>query len=444
MMKICSFLILLIYLTFLINKFIFFYLCVFMFLMFFYLLMFNFNNYWMLLYSGLGLDKFSLSLIMLLIWIFIIMVMISNNEVSMSYFQILMFLVFILFFCFSFMNFFMFYFFFEISLIPVFLIIMGWGYQPERLKASLYMFIYTLFFSLPFMVILFIIYNLNKNLNFIYLEKMTMESLNFLSGLVYFFMFMAFFVKLPIFLFHNWLPKAHVEAPVVGSMILAAVMLKLGGYGLLRLLNFLDFNFFIFNDLMISLSLLGVLILSILCIRLYDMKVIVAYSSVVHMGMMLVGLMLMKQVGLFGGFMMMLGHGLCSSGMFLMVNYFYVRFKSRNLFMNKGSGYLNSSIMFLWFLLCVDNMGAPISLNLLSEITIILMIFSWSKLFMLILILGMFFSAAYNLYLFSFSFHGKVNNLNLKIYGNNVLEYFSLLLHLIPLNLLVLKVGLLY
>nr|YP_009565386.1 NADH dehydrogenase subunit 4 [Encyrtus infelix]QBA96088.1 NADH dehydrogenase subunit 4 [Encyrtus infelix]QBA96101.1 NADH dehydrogenase subunit 4 [Encyrtus infelix] len=444
MMKLMFMLVMLIYMCgFKKNKF--YYLSMNLLMILFYLILsLNFNNYYMMIYSGLGLDLISSSLVLLTLWIFMLVVLTSWFLDNSNYYYILILLSVVLIFSFSVLNFFMFYIFFEISLIPVYLIIMGWGYQPERVKASFYMFIYTLIFSLPFLFMLFILFCLNKSLNFIFLDKFLFNSLSLIWGVVYFFMFMGFFVKLPLFMVHSWLPKAHVEAPVSGSMILAAVMLKLGGYGVIRLLPLMNWMFILINDLVICLCFVGILMLSATCVRLYDMKIIVAYSSVVHMGMMLVGMLLMNKVSAAGGFLMMISHGLCSSGMFLMVNFFYDRYHSRNIYIIKGGGMLNSSLMLLWFLLCVDNMGAPISLNLLSEVYIVLTILKWSKLILIMLIFCMFFSALYNLYLFSFSSHGKECSLVGKINNNNILEYFLLLMHLIPLNLLILKVNLLY
>nr|YP_011004808.1 NADH dehydrogenase subunit 4 [Anagyrus jenniferae]WPT46949.1 NADH dehydrogenase subunit 4 [Anagyrus jenniferae] len=439
MMKLIFYMIMLIFLIFKFMEFNYFYSMLLLLLILKVLFIFNFNSYYMLIYGNLGIDIISFMLILLVLWIFFLVFMVKNFFKKKIYFFNLFLLMLILYLCFCWMNLFMFYLFFEVSLIPIFFLIMGWGYQPERVKASLYMLFYTLFFSLPLLILIFLIYNFNKTLFFVFLNYFSMEEL--WDPVIYLVMFMGFLVKLPIFMFHNWLPKAHVEAPLVGSMVLAAIMLKLGGYGLYRFIDLMKLNFLLMNDFMINLSIIGLVIISILCLRHYDMKVIVAYSSVVHMGMMLIGFMTLKFWGFLGGLFMMISHGICSSSLFYLVNLFYERTKSRSLLMNKGLVFFIPSMMLFWFLLCMNNMASPVSLNLLSELMIVSVVLNWSIEIMIILIVGMFFSACYSLYLFSFSFHGIFNSFMVKIFSCKVLEFYLVIFHFIPLNFLILKMN---
>nr|YP_009519799.1 NADH dehydrogenase subunit 4 [Trichogramma japonicum]AOM68232.1 NADH dehydrogenase subunit 4 [Trichogramma japonicum] len=403
----------------------------------------NFNYSWMMLYKWFGLDMISFSLILLSILIISLMYMVSLNVKNKDFFSLnLLFLLLFLILSFYSMNYFIFYIFFEMSLIPTFILIMGWGYQPERLNASMFMMLYTLFSSLPLMILIFYLFYEFNSMNYLILMNLSLKFDMFNSFLLYFFMFFSFFVKLPIFMFHMWLPKAHVEAPVSGSMILAGIMLKLGGYGLIRFM-FLIMNYCLkFNFLFLLLSLLGMFILSILCLRQFDLKVLVAYSSVVHMGMMLMGLMSLSLFGLMGSLLMMIGHGLCSSALFFMVNLMYERTHSRNLLINKGMISLLPSLMMFWFMFCVCNMSSPPSLNLLSELLISNVLLNWSLNILLFLIVSMFLSCIYSLYLFSYCSHGLINNLLNKIYEVKMLDYLILLVHYIPLNLLFLKMDL--
>nr|QTA50555.1 NADH dehydrogenase subunit 4 [Sycophila sp. 2 JXW-2020] len=407
-------------------------------------LLINKNFSWMMIYSWLGFDSISYILVILSIWIISLMFLSSLNFPKKNFYSlVLLFLLICLFVCFSSMNYFLFYLFFEVSLIPTFMLIMGWGYQPERLGASMYMLMYTMFASLPFLILLFYLYSMIGSLNYSFMMNMILN-LNMFNLILYFFMLFAFLVKLPLFMFHLWLPKAHIEAPVTGSMILAAVLLKLGGYGCYRSMMFMLNLCSSFNYLFSGFCLVGMVVLSIMSMRCNDFKLIVAYSSVVHMGMMLLGLLSMSITGFFGGFIMMIGHGFCSSALFFLVNVFYVRTKSRNLILNKGMLMYFPNLVMWWFLFCVINMAAPISLNLLSEMFILMSMASWFYPIFLVLSVGMYFSAMYSLYMFSYLIHGSGSTLLMKFNTIKVSEYMVLLLHWIPLNFLILKVEIFY
>nr|YP_010934915.1 NADH dehydrogenase subunit 4 [Lamennaisia ambigua]WKV28906.1 NADH dehydrogenase subunit 4 [Lamennaisia ambigua] len=439
MMKIVFYMIMLNFILYMLNYYNFIYMSLMkLILILFFFLMTNYNEYYMMIYSNYGFDMFSMVLVLLTLWIMAIVNLLSlkihEKKKLMLMFILLEFILLMNFFS---INLFSFYLFFEFSLVPIFMVIMGWGYQPERLKASFYMIFYTMFFSLPFLMFLLLIFlNLNS-LDMMMFNKLMLSKFWYL--LIYLFFFMIFLVKLPMFIFHNWLPKAHVEAPVSGSVILAAIMLKLGGYGIIRMSMLMNMKVFIFNDLLMVLSIFGMVLLSMLSLRHFDMKVIVAYSSVVHMGMMLLGLFSMKIWGLLGGLMMMISHGLCSSSMFIMVNYLYERSHSRSLLINKGSVIFLPSFMIFWFMLCMNNMASPPSLNLVSEVMIVFILMNWGKSIFFFIMLGMFLSACYSLYLFSYVYHGSYNCKLMKIYSMSILEFMVLFIHLILLNLMILK-----
>lgn len=235
-----------------------------------------------------------------------------------------------LFCAFSSLNFFVFYLFFEIRLIPTLFLILGWGYQPERIQAGVYLLFYTILASLPIIVSLFFVY-----VNFLTLS-LTLFVFN-LSGFFFIILIIiVFLVKVPMFLVHLWLPKAHVEAPVAGSMILAGVILKLGGYGILRLIYLFKSSIFSFGYLFVVLSLLGGVIVSLICLRQRDIKSLIAYSSVAHIGLILGGSFTQTYYGLIGSLVIMVSHGLCSSGLFCLANISYERCLSRSLYLNKG------------------------------------------------------------------------------------------------------------
>nr|UAT98087.1 NADH dehydrogenase subunit 4 [Kentrochrysalis streckeri] len=385
-------------------------------------------------------DFISFGLILLSIWICLLMIMSSENLFKMNYYVNffllnIMFLLILLFLTFSVMNLFLFYLFFEGSLIPTLLLIIGWGYQPERIQAGMYLMFYTLFASLPLLMGLFYMYNEVNSMMIYFLKFFNM---NFI--LLYISMILAFLVKMPMYFVHLWLPKAHVEAPVSGSMILAGIMLKLGGYGLLRVLIFLQQINMKFNYIWLIISLMGGVYISLKCFCQIDIKSLIAYSSVSHMSIVISGIMIMNYWGYFGSYIMMIGHGLCSSGMFCLANINYERLHSRSLFINKGMMNFMPSMSLWWFLLMSSNMSAPPSLNLLGEISLINSLVSWSWLSMIMLMLISFFSAGYSLYLYSYVQHGKIYQGMYSFYSGVSREYLLLMLHWLPLNIMILKV----
>ena len=271
-------------------------------------------------------------LIGLTAWLIIIIVRSANHPASQKTFNILcLTLTGVLVLRFSCESLIRYYYFFESSLLPLIIIVLGWGYQPERLQASLYMFFYTMGASLPLLLSLMVIQSELNSTSFACLFRGEFIGHVFFSVTL----ILAFLVKFPIFLVHLWLPKAHVEAPVAGSMALAGILLKLGGYGML-LIVVAGGTTGLFNDLVFRRRLVGGSLLGVLILRLTDLKVAIAYSSVVHIGMVIAVLLSSDYLGLLGGAWIIVAHGFCSSGIFRMANMIYERSHSRGLTANKG------------------------------------------------------------------------------------------------------------
>nr|APX40754.1 NADH dehydrogenase subunit 4 [Entomoscelis adonidis] len=411
---------------------------VFFILTFIFMSNFSFNFMFINISYILGMDLLSFMLILLSFWICSLMILASEKLFKVNYYYslfmfMMVILMFSLYLTFSSMNLFVFYLFFEISLIPTLILIIGWGYQPERIEAGVYLLFYTLLMSLPMMILIFYFYMKFNTLSFL--------MFNYFGGSIFMYLClnMVFFVKMPMFFIHLWLPKAHVEAPVAGSMILAGIMLKLGGYGLLRfMILFMDMSFKI-NMIIFNISLIGGFFVALICIRQSDIKSLIAYSSVSHMALVLAGIMSLNMWGFWGALVMMLAHGLCSSGLFCLANITYERLGSRSLYLNKGLLNLMPNLTLWWFLLCSSNMAAPPSMNLMGEIMLINSLVGFSSLSMLFLSFLSFFGAVYSLFLYSYIQHGMYYSGKYSFYQGFEREYLLLFLHWFPLNILILK-----
>nr|YP_009353578.1 NADH dehydrogenase subunit 4 [Ellobium chinense]AQX92065.1 NADH dehydrogenase subunit 4 [Ellobium chinense] len=323
-----------------------------------------------------------------------------------------------------------FYIFFEASLIPTLILIIGWGYQPERLQAGTYLMLYTVTASLPLLALLvWRVWDASTSSMPVLLQT-GLSTHGALAVIAY----GAFLVKLPMYSFHLWLPKAHVEAPLAGSMILAGILLKLGGYGLMQMnkcfwLGGVGLAIFC----LVALSMWGALLATLMCLRQVDMKALVAYSSVGHMGIVAAGIMLERSWGLMSATITMLAHGLSSSAMFCLAYFTYEKVHTRSLPYLGGFLVAYPALSLFWFVFCCVNMAAPPTLNLLGELTIVPSL--WSAQASLVLTMGLmvFFSAAYNMYLYTSINHGSLSSYCTSSQPLRSFEMAALVLHLAPL-----------
>nr|UNO53749.1 NADH dehydrogenase subunit 4 [Ixodes persulcatus]UNO53762.1 NADH dehydrogenase subunit 4 [Ixodes persulcatus]UXX50336.1 NADH dehydrogenase subunit 4 [Ixodes persulcatus] len=383
----------------------------------------------------LGGDLLSMNLFLLSVWMTILMMLASFKEMlyENKYFKFyLFFMLFLLYLCFYSMNLMMFYFFFESILFPIIMMIFNWGNQPERLQAGIYMLMYTLLGSLPLFILMILLSE--YSLNYLLMDFSVFKPM----GYLFFFMMLGFLVKVPMFFVHLWLPKAHVEAPISGSMILAAVLLKLGIYGIYRFKMFFMSELMEMSYMIMVISILGSVMVGVMCLFQTDVKSLIAYSSVCHMGIVLSGTMSMNFLSSFGSLLLMLGHGLCSSGLFCLGNMLYERFFTRSLLLLKGMNKIFPSVSLWWFLMSVFNMAAPPSMNIFGEIFLLGSLLKFSMMFLFPLMLLLFLSAGYSLYLFSYINHGE----GWVTWASNLIslrEHSLMFLHFFPLIVWVLK-----
>lgn len=308
---------------------------------------------------------------------------------------------------------FWFFAFFEASLIPIFVMISSWGYQLERIQARYYLLIYTILFSLPFFFILFKL-AITSKLSILFLKKI---NLSIISTFILFFLFL---VKSPIYFFHLWLPKAHVESPIIGSIILAGVLLKLGGYGLFRI----RFLIKIINWKLFLLCLIGRRLAVIRCFFQSDQKSLIAYARVAHITFIILTIFLLRIFSLKIFLFLILIHAVCSSLLFLFSFLNFEETNNRLLILNQGISYKSSLILFLMIILIITNFRAPPIPTFFIELKIFYSLLLKRFLFTTFLVLIIFIRCYYRIFLLINSNHGKTFNTILKPINLNRIVIF--------------------
>nr|QNS38423.1 NADH dehydrogenase subunit 4 [Nyctiprogne leucopyga] len=394
-----------------------------------------------------GIDHISSPLLVLSCWLLPLMIMASQNHlqheplVRQRIFISTMIMIqpFIL-LAFATTELTLFYISFEATLIPTLILITRWGNQPERLSAGIYLLFYTLISSLPLLITILYIHLQTGTL---YLPMLNLTPptppnswTSLLSSLA---LLMAFMVKAPLYGLHLWLPKAHVEAPIAGSMLLAALLLKLGGYGIMRVTllmgpvsNYLHYPF-------LTLALWGALMTSSICLRQTDLKSLIAYSSVSHMGLVIAASMIQTHWSFSGAMILMISHGLTSSMLFCLANTNYERTHSRILLLTRGLQPILPLMATWWLLANLTNMALPPTTNLMAELTIMISLFNWSPITIILTGMATLLTASYTLFMLLTTQRGALPTYITSIQNTTTREHLLMTLHTLPMLLLILK-----
>lgn len=359
---------------------------------------------------SIGLDGISASFILLTSFLVPLCILYSWNQFPYTMKELIILLLLIEFFLLGFflvLDLIFFFIFFESVLIPMFLLIGSFGSRRRRIHATFQFFLFTMFGSF-FMLIAFLLIYIHEGSTdfFIFYEAIFSYELELL---LWIFLFFSLAVKIPLFPVHIWLPEAHVEAPTIGSVILAGVLLKMGSYGMVRfLIPTFYFSTYFFAPLIFILTFLSIYYISLITFSQIDLKKLIAYSSVSHMGFVTIALFTYNIQGIEGSLFLMLSHGIVSSLLFFLIGMLYDRYKTRILFFYSSLNSFMPLFCFCFFIATLANVGFPGTSSFIGEFLIMISFFSFNKIAFIVNSLSFFVTAVYGFLLYNRISFGSV------------------------------------
>jgi NADH-quinone oxidoreductase subunit M len=378
-----------------------------------------------------GLDGLSLFFFILSAFLIFLCVLFVFHDKHLRFFIInLLFIEVLLLAVFSVLDILFFYIFFEAILIPMFLIVGIWGSRDRKIWAVYMLFFYTLCGSLLLLLGILYLYTITGTFNIEYLLNYNFsESEQYFLWLAF---FLSFASKIPVFPLHIWLPEAHVEAPTVGSVLLAGILLKLGVYGFIRFsLPMFPVASLFFTPFIYSLCVVGVVYTSLAAIRQIDLKRIIAYSSVAHMNLIVIGLFSFDIIGLEGALLQSVSHGFVSSALFFLIGMIYVRYHTRTIYYYGGITQIMPifSTFFLFFTMA--NIALPGTSSFVGEFLILLGSFKANFKVTLLIVTSVVLCGSYSLWVFNRIAFGNLKHHYMLSYCDLQLREFCILLPLL-------------